>query len=68
MSNDLTDADRKLIPAEPDSTQVIRQVTPQITTVSAPFSRFGVFKIGSRATIGTSTPEHRGMGEIEKWN
>ena len=42
----------KLIPKDPSSCEVIRQITPQITTVSAPFSRFGLFKIGSRATIG----------------
>lgn len=42
----------KLIPKDPSSCEVIRQVTPQITTVSAPFARFGLFKVGSRATIG----------------
>jgi len=41
----------KLIPEDPSSCEVIRQVTPRITTISAPFSRFGLFKVGSRATI-----------------
>ncbi len=31
---------------------VIRSVTPNITTVSLPFLRFGVLKFGGRATIG----------------
>ncbi|KAI9676134.1 MAG: hypothetical protein M1817_000879 [Caeruleum heppii] len=41
----------KLIPARPSEVTVIRNVTPNITTLSAPFNRFGRFKIGGRATI-----------------
>ncbi|MCJ1290406.1 hypothetical protein MMC34_001944 [Xylographa carneopallida] len=41
----------KLIPADPSSVMVIRKVTPNITTCSAPFARFGHFKIGGRGTI-----------------
>lgn len=42
----------KLIPAHPADVSIIRAVTPNITTVSAPFLRFGLFKIGGRGTIG----------------
>lgn len=41
----------KLIPADPNSCTVIRQISQHITTVSAPFSRFGLVKVGGRATI-----------------
>ncbi|RFU30362.1 hypothetical protein B7463_g5979, partial [Scytalidium lignicola] len=41
----------KLIPANPEEVMVIRDVTPNITTLSLPFLRFGRFKIGGRATI-----------------
>lgn len=46
----------KLIPKDPEEVMVIRDVTPEITTLSVPFSRFGKFKIGGRATIGASIP------------
>jgi hypothetical protein len=36
----------------PTETMVIRKVTPEITTLSVPFARFGVFKFGGRGTIG----------------
>ena len=42
----------KLIPSDPSKVMVIRQVTPNITTCSAPFYRFGKFKVGGRGTIG----------------
>jgi hypothetical protein len=42
----------KLIPADPSKVCVIRKVTPNITTCSAPFSRFGYVKVGGRGTIG----------------
>lgn len=45
----------KLIPEDPSSTMVIRKVTPNITTCSSPFARFGRFKVGGRGTIGTET-------------
>lgn len=41
----------KLIPSDPSKVMVIRQVTPNITTCSAPFLRFGRLKIGGRGTI-----------------
>lgn len=42
----------KLIPSDPASVMVIRQITPNITTCSAPFLRFGRLKVGGRGTIG----------------
>lgn len=42
----------KLIPSDPSKVMVIRQVTPNITTCSAPFLRFGRLKVGGRGTIG----------------
>ncbi|KAL9595004.1 MAG: hypothetical protein Q9219_006703 [cf. Caloplaca sp. 3 TL-2023] len=41
----------KLIPPDPSSVMVVRNVTPNITTCSAPFNRFGRFKVGGRGTI-----------------
>jgi Domain of unknown function (DUF4336) len=41
----------KLIPKNPSACSVIRSVTPNIVTVSAPFLRFGLFKVGGRGTI-----------------
>jgi len=41
----------KLVPANPDEVMVIRDITPNITTLSLPFLRFGHIKIGSRGTI-----------------
>jgi len=41
----------KLVPANPDEVMVIRDITPNITTLSLPFLRFGHIKIGGRATI-----------------
>lgn len=42
----------KLVPKDPEEVMVIRKVTPNITTLSVPFSRFGRIRIGGRATIG----------------
>jgi hypothetical protein len=42
----------KLFTGDPTKVMVIRQVTPQITTLSVPFSRFGLIKFGGRATLG----------------
>lgn len=43
----------KLIPPNPSTVTVIRAVTPNIVTLSAPFSRYGLMKVGGRGTIGT---------------
>ncbi|OBR08827.1 hypothetical protein CH63R_07592 [Colletotrichum higginsianum IMI 349063] len=42
---------QKLIPQNPDDVMVIRDLTPNITTFSVPFSRFGAVKIGGRGTL-----------------
>ena len=42
---------RSLIPSDPAKVMVIRDVTPNITTLSVPFLRFGHIKIGGRATL-----------------
>jgi len=36
---------------DPSEVMVIRKVTPEITTLSTPFWRFGVLKVGGRGTI-----------------
>jgi hypothetical protein len=41
----------KLIPSNPSEVTVIRKLTENITTVSAPFSRFGHIKVGGRGTL-----------------
>ncbi|KAL8894694.1 MAG: hypothetical protein Q9192_004121 [Flavoplaca navasiana] len=41
----------KLIPPNPGEVMVIRKASPNITICSAPFNRFGRFKIGGRGTI-----------------
>jgi len=42
----------KLVPKDPSSSMIIRDIVPnQITTLCAPFHRFGYIKIGSRATV-----------------
>ena len=42
----------KLIPPQPADVMVIKQLTPNISTLSVPFSRFGRIYIGGRATLG----------------
>ncbi|KAJ0145038.1 hypothetical protein CTA2_1054, partial [Colletotrichum tanaceti] len=42
---------QKLIPQNPDDVMVIRDLTPNVTTFSVPFSRFGAIKIGGRGTL-----------------
>jgi hypothetical protein len=42
----------KLIPSNPDKVMVIRNITPDIVTLSLPFSRFGQINIGGRGTLG----------------
>jgi Domain of unknown function (DUF4336) len=41
----------KLIPSDPASVMVFRDILPNLTTLSAPFARFGLMKVGGRATI-----------------
>ncbi|KZF22986.1 hypothetical protein L228DRAFT_268352 [Xylona heveae TC161] len=41
----------KLIPKNPSEVMVIRKVTPNITTLSVPFERYGRIKVGGRGTI-----------------
>lgn len=43
----------KLIPPNPDKVMVIRNVTPDVVTLSLPFARFGRINIGGRGTLGT---------------
>lgn len=45
----------KLIPPNPDEVMVIRNVTPEIVTLSVPFLRFGKIKLGGRASLGIYT-------------
>lgn len=41
----------KLIPSDPSAVMVIRDVTPNVVTLSTPFLRMGLLKIGGRATL-----------------
>ncbi|KAH9884191.1 beta-lactamase-like protein [Xylariomycetidae sp. FL2044] len=41
----------KLIPSNPDDVAVIRNITPNVVTVSVPFARFGKVRVGGRGTI-----------------
>ena len=41
----------KLIPGNPAAVMVIRDLTPDLTTLSVPFLRFGRLKVGGRSTI-----------------
>ena len=41
----------KLIPSDPAKVMVFRDILPNMTTLSSPFARFGLFKVGGRATI-----------------
>jgi hypothetical protein len=42
----------KLVPSNPEEVMVIRELVPGVTTLSVPFLRFGLIKVGGRATIG----------------
>lgn len=42
----------KLIPANPADVMVIRHITPNVTTFSVPFKRFGTIPVGGRGTVG----------------
>jgi hypothetical protein len=48
----------KLIPANPSEVTVVRRVTQNITTLSAPFARFGHMKVGGRGTLGETRLYH----------
>ncbi|KAI1417284.1 hypothetical protein F5Y13DRAFT_152404 [Hypoxylon sp. FL1857] len=41
----------KLIPSNPADVAVIRNITPNVVTVSVPFARFGIIRVGGRGTI-----------------
>lgn len=41
----------KLIPSNPSDVTIIRKLTENVTTLSAPFLRFGYVKIGGRGTL-----------------
>lgn len=41
----------KLVPANPSEVMVIRNITPRVVTLSVPFLRAGLIKIGGRGTI-----------------
>lgn len=45
----------KLIPSNPEAVMSIRQLTPNIVTLSVPFLRVGILRIGGRGTI-SKTP------------
>ncbi|KAJ5176672.1 uncharacterized protein N7482_002549 [Penicillium canariense] len=41
----------QLFPSNPSETMVIRDVTPNIVTMSLPFARFGIWRFGGRGTL-----------------
>lgn len=49
----------KLFPTNPSQVMVIRNVTPDVVTLSLPFARFGRLKFGARGTLGTFLVEYR---------
>jgi hypothetical protein len=46
----------KLVPSNPSAVMVIRDITPNITTLSVPFARLGLIRVGGRGTIGILPP------------
>ena len=42
---------KSLIPNDPSKVMVIRDITPNLTTLSSPFARFGLIKVGGRGTL-----------------
>jgi hypothetical protein len=46
-------------PSNPDDVLVIRNVTPNIVTLSLPFSPFGGVKFGGRGTLGMILPVNK---------
>ncbi|KAI1343606.1 hypothetical protein F5Y15DRAFT_237464 [Xylariaceae sp. FL0016] len=41
----------ELIPKDPSSVAVMRNITPNVVTISVPFARFGKVRVGGRGTI-----------------
>jgi len=39
------------VPANPADVMVIRDLTPNVVTLSVPFARFGTLKVGGRGTL-----------------
>lgn len=48
----------KLIPSNPSDVMVIRDITPNVVTLSVPFSRFGRLHVGGRGTLGRPRRPH----------
>lgn len=46
----------KLVPSNPSDVMVIRDITPNVVTLSVPFSRFGKLRVGGRGTVGKFLP------------
>ena len=42
----------QLFPSNPSETMVIRDITPNMVTMSLPFARFGIVRFGGRGTLG----------------
>ena len=45
----------KIAPSNPSDVMVIRNISPNVVIFSVPFLRFGLFKVGGRATLGESS-------------
>lgn len=45
----------QLYPTNPSQFMVIRNISPNLVTMSLPFSRFGALKFGARGTMSLST-------------
>lgn len=58
----------KLVPANPEDVMVIRDFTPNIVTLSVPFSRFGKLRIGGRGTVGKRALPHLSCIAHARWN
>jgi hypothetical protein len=60
----------QLFPSNPSATMVIRDVTPNIVTMSLPFARFGIWRFGGRGTLGLQPPPLQlYAGELEsEWH
>ncbi|KAI0597264.1 hypothetical protein F4775DRAFT_264494 [Biscogniauxia sp. FL1348] len=51
LSRTLATMSDKLIPKDPSAVAVIRNITPNVVTVSVPFARFEKVRVGGRGTI-----------------
>ncbi|KPI38683.1 uncharacterized protein AB675_4124 [Cyphellophora attinorum] len=51
MSTGISKSASSLVPKDPSKVMVTREVTPEITTFSTPFLRFGRIKVGGRGTL-----------------